>query len=160
MLTGVLQVQWYLLFSTLIANKSEKVLEKQVATLRREVEALKIEISEMKILLQEDPHPPDKNNIPQYDGPSSPIDSGTVQETNSMESFDCEFCAQSFETKEGLKEHNRAHEFCCEECLIRYNTQLESDLHELELHPGTHYANNYISQSSKILFAKNKGIIL
>ena len=114
----------------------------------------------LTVVSDSDPHPPDKNNIPQYDGPSSPIDSGTLLETNSMESFDCEFCDQTFETKGGLKEHSSSHEFCCEKCLICYKTQLESDLHELELHPGTHYANNYISHSTKILFAKNKGIIL
>ena len=114
----------------------------------------------LTVVSESDPHPPDENNIPQYDGPNISMDLATSLETNSMESFDCEFCDQTFETKGELKEHNDSHEFCCEECQICYKTQLESDLHELEVHPGTHYANNYISHSSKILFAKNKGIIL
>ena len=68
----------------------------------------------------------------------------------------CEFCSQTFNTQELLREHNDSHGFCCEDCLICYKTQLESDLHELKVHPGSHYAEMYIPQSTKTFFAKQR----
>ena len=70
--------------------------------------------------------------------------------------FKCEFCSKTFNTQELLREHNDSHGFCCEDCLICYKTQLESDLHELEVHPGSHYAEMYIPQSTKMVFARSK----
>ena len=35
-----------------------------------------------------------------------------------------------------------------------------ADLHELEAHPDTHYADTYIPQSTKLLFASGRPMIL
>ena len=98
-----------------------------------------------------------ENCIPQYDGQSSLIIEGETSE-NPSEFFKCEFCGETFSAQKLLKEHNNSHEFCCEDCQICYETQLESDLHELEVHPGTNYAETYVPHSTKILFARSKEI--
>ena len=99
-------------------------------------------------------------NIPQYDGLTQSADIEQESNTTSMKTFQCEFCSFTFESMEALKVHNDTHEYCCEECLICYDNQEESDMHELEVHPGSHYANNYVPNSTKVLFNKRKGIIL
>ena len=102
--------------------------------------------------------------IPQYDGLEisherfDSLNSSAGKENHKLLDliFHCEFCSKTFETKETLKEHNAINEFCCDECDICYKTQVDVDLHELEVHPGTDYANTQIPYSTKILFEQSK----
>ena len=90
--------------------------------------------------------------IPQLDGgqntPQQPSD----------QPLQCETCHEIFATEDQFNDHDNAHQFCCDECFICYTTQVLSDLHELEAHPNTHYANTYIPQSTKLLFASGQPI--
>ena len=86
--------------------------------------------------------------IPQLDG--------LFMDTSSSEldakEFTCETCGMNFTNLSDFKKHD-ALGFCCDECGICYSTQLAADLHELEVHPNTHYANTYIPESTKKIFA-------
>ena len=85
--------------------------------------------------------------IPQLDGgqntPQQPSD----------QPLQCETCHEIFATEDEFNYHDDAHQFCCDECFICYKTQVIADLHELEYHPNTHYADTYIPQSTKLLFS-------
>ena len=86
--------------------------------------------------------------IPQLDG--------LFMDTSSSEldtkEFTCETCGMNFTNLSDFKKHD-ALGFCCDECGICYSTQLSADLHELEVHPNPHYANTYIPESTKKIFA-------
>ena len=71
-------------------------------------------------------------------------------------SLQCETCHMNFETQDEFNHHDKAHQFCCDECFICFTTQVIADLHELEAHPNTHYANTYIPESTKVLFASGQ----
>ena len=88
--------------------------------------------------------------IPQLDGSLNNL------QQPSDNPLQCETCHQNFETQEQFKHHDEAHQFCCDECFICFTSQVIADLHELEAHPNTHYANTYIPQSTKVLFASGQ----
>ena len=88
--------------------------------------------------------------IPQLDG------SQNTPQFPSDKSLQCETCHEIFATEEEFNYHDDAHQFCCDECFICYKTQVIADLHELEYHPNTHYADTYIPQSTKLLFANGQ----
>jgi hypothetical protein len=104
--------------------------------------------------------------IPQLDDSlnSLPPDSQTVsyedqitpQHQPSHKSLQCETCHQTFETEDQFNYHDNAHQLCCVECFIFYTTQVMANLHDLEIHPNTHYANRYIPESTKLLFASGQ----
>ena len=87
--------------------------------------------------------------IPQLDG------SHNTLQLPSDKSLQCETCQEIFATEEEFNHHD-ALQFCCDECFICFETQVIADLHELEYHPNTHYANTYIPQSTKLLFASGQ----
>ena len=97
--------------------------------------------------------------IPQLDGTmnSFPPSNNTIPFETQNQPADvalkCETCHKTFETEEQFHEHDAAHQFCCDECFICFTTKVMADLHELEEHPNTHYADTYIPQSTKLLFA-------
>ena len=100
--------------------------------------------------------------IPQVDGslnslpPAIPTFSHEDQNTPKKPSdlsLQCETCHENFETEDQFNDHDRAHQYCCDECFICFTTQVIADLHELKEHPNTHYANTYIPQSTKVIFA-------
>ena len=90
--------------------------------------------------------------IPQLDG------SQNTPQQPSDQLLQCETCHEIFATEEQFNDHDNAHQFCCDECFICYTTQELADLHELEAHPNTHYANTYIPQSTKLLFTSGQPI--
>ena len=74
------------------------------------------------------------SNIPQLDGLHN-------VKGNASEVLECETCGMKFTTEELCYEHRHyGHEidFCCDECLICFKTRVESDLHELAVHPDEH----------------------
>ena len=71
-------------------------------------------------------------------------------------SIQCETCNKTFDTENQFNDHNKAHNFCCDECYLCFTTQVIADLHELEFHPNTHYADTYIPESTKLLFASGQ----
>lgn len=93
------------------------------------------------------PYPQENENIPQLDGDQSP--------PCTYLPFKCETCEKVFTTEAEFREHD-SFQFCCDECLICFSTQVAAHLHELEVHPGSHYASTYIPQSTKQMFASIK----
>ena len=101
--------------------------------------------------------------IPQLDGILNPIPAATntTHEEQSAPKqppdvpLKCESCHETFENEDQFNEHDSA-QFCCDECGICFRTQIIADLHELEVHPNTYYANTYIPQSTKLLFSSGK----
>jgi hypothetical protein len=102
--------------------------------------------------------------IPQLDGIlnslpqacTSSYEAQNIHQHSSNISLQCETCNKNFETEEEFNVHDNAHQFCCDECYICFTTQVLADLHELETHPNTHYADTYIPQSTKLLFASGQ----
>ena len=102
--------------------------------------------------------------IPQLDGITNSlppaINTATHEDQNSPPQppdapLQCETCHETFDNEDQFNEHDRA-QFCCDECGICFRTQVIADLHELEVHPNTHYANTYIPQSTKLLFSSGQ----
>ena len=79
------------------------------------------------------PHLSLGENLPQLDGCTPDIPS----------SFQCPDCRTIFETQDELKHHDETHQFGW---LV--------DLHELEKHPDSTYALNYIPYLTKLQFAR------
>ena len=103
--------------------------------------------------------------IPQVDGslnfglpviPTLSLEDQNTPQNSTESSLQCETCHKHFETQDQFNHHDEAHQFCCDECFICFTTQVIADLHELEAHPNTHYANTYIPQSTKVLFASGQ----
>ena len=90
------------------------------------------------------------NSLPPASQTFSCEDQNTPQQPSDV-SLQCETCHQTFETEDQFNCHDNAHKYCCDECFICFTTQVIADLHELETHPNTHYANTYIPQSTKVL---------
>ena len=74
----------------------------------------------------------------------------------SDKSLQCETCYEIFSTEDQLNYHDIAHQFCFDECFICLTTQGLAHVSELETHQNTHYANTYIPQSTKLLFANGE----
>ena len=94
--------------------------------------------------------------IPQLDGILNSFPQACTTPHFSNISLQCETCQNTFETEEEFNDHDNAHQFCCDECYICFTTQVLADLHELETHPNTHYADTYIPESTKLLFASGQ----
>ena len=96
------------------------------------------------------------DKIPQLDGAVS-MESSSFQDLPEKSTrFQCETCLTFFMSKHLLDEHNDDHNFCCDDCYICYKSQEEADLHELAVHPDTHYACTYIPQSTRMLFLRSQ----
>ena len=96
-------------------------------------------------------------NIPQLDGrlDETVYPPDLTATHNSQQPLQCDTCHKVFQTNYEFKEHD-AMEFCCDDCSICYSTQLEADLHILQVHPDDNYARDFIPESSKLIFAKQK----
>ena len=93
--------------------------------------------------------------IPQLDG------SQNTPQLPSDKSLQCETCHEIFATDDQFNYHDTAHQFCCDECLICFTTQVIPALHELETHPITPYANTYaIYQTTLCQWPAKKLVIL
>ena len=99
----------------------------------------------------------DRERIPQLDGQQDELvnPQELLAQPKSQEHLQCETCHQIFNTKYEFKKHNEI-QFCCDGCNICYSTQLEADLHALEVHPNEHYAQNYVPEATKVIFEKKR----
>ena len=88
------------------------------------------------------------SRIPQLDGLTE----------NVSELLYCENCEKSFERKGELDLHIELHGYGCDEdeCRISFTSKYLADLHELEIHPETTYARDYIPSSTKDDFERGK----
>ena len=66
---------------------------------------------------------------------------------------ECDNCHEVFETPHQLELHDAKNQFGCEDCSICFTSKFYADLHELEKHPETSYARDYIPDSTKLQFA-------
>ena len=90
--------------------------------------------------------------IPQLDGINQ-LELQSIPDQNSE--FKCETCDKVFESEKEFKNHD-SFQFCCDDCGICFSTQLASHFHELQEHPESHYAEAYIPESTKLMFASNQ----
>ena len=95
--------------------------------------------------------------IPQLDGIPKPLPQASHNTSHEAyqyaeKPFQCETCYTTFGTEDQFNDRDRAHNFCCDESYLCFTTQVMADLHELEYHPNTHYADTYIPQSRKLIF--------
>merc|ERR1712179_286526 len=88
------------------------------------------------------------SRIPQLDG----LLTTPQHQSHPSQTYQCETCLELFKYPSELLEHNEKHEYCCDECNICYETKLDADLHELELHQDAGYPDD-IPPSTKRLFA-------
>ena len=95
-------------------------------------------------------------NIPQLDG----LHNDDVIASSALE---CEKCGLTFTSNELYYEHTHygheiviGHDYFCDDCLICFDTKLDSDIHELEVHPDEHYAQNDIPDSTRLIFLQRK----
>ena len=88
--------------------------------------------------------------IPQLDGAADDQD-----QPRHLQQHQCETCYMIFENRALFDEHDKA-QFCCDDCNICYITQLDADLHNLEVHPDEHYTRTYVPESTKHLFASKQ----
>ena len=91
--------------------------------------------------------------IPQLDGilNSLPQATHTISheaQQSEDKSLHCETCHQTFDTEDQFNDN--AYNFCCDECYLWFTTQVIGDIHELEYHPNTHYADTYIPQKKEM----------
>ena len=99
----------------------------------------------------------DRERIPQLDGQQDELvnPQELLAQPRSKEHLQCETCHKIFNTEYEFKKHDEM-QFCCDDCNICYSTQLEADLHALEVHPNEHYAQNYVPEATKVIFAKQR----
>ena len=102
------------------------------------------------------------DRIPQLDGsqPQPPPNNGGHQHLDisplsqpNQSGNKCENCGKIFDDERNLKEHLDTHEFGCDDCYTCYKTKFHVDLHELEKHPDSAYAQNHIPYTTKLQFA-------
>ena len=96
-------------------------------------------------------HEPYQEVIPQLEGGHQ--EEPVRPELLCTEQLRCETCQTVFTNQNDFKKHD-ALEFCCDDCGICYSTQVEADLHVLQVHPNESYARNYIPASTKMIFAQ------
>ena len=89
--------------------------------------------------------------IPQFDGCITHI-----ADYSASHSFQCETCGHEFDTEELFDEHETVMQYCCDECQLCFETQIESDLHDLDIHPNDHFSHVNIPESTKLLHAKGQ----
>ena len=99
----------------------------------------------------------DPGRIPQLDGQQEEAVYSPELPTpeNSPELLQCETCHTIFETKYEFEKHDEL-QFCCDDCNICYSTKLESDLHALRVHEDEYYAQNFVPESTKAIFEKQR----
>ena len=85
-----------------------------------------------------------QDKIPQLDGDI----------TDQANHLQCETCHEIFENRDEYDEHDKL-EYCCDDCGICYATKIDADFHALQVHPDKNYAKEYISDTTKKLFAEN-----
>ena len=96
-------------------------------------------------------------NIPQLDGIYPNLQQPFhLQNLQHQQPLQCDTCYKIFESLDDLEKHDAMHQFCCDQCNICYTTQVDADLHELQVHPDESYARDFIPMSTKLLFAKQK----
>ena len=134
-------------------------LEKKIEKLREDIESLTTEIKRMKQILDSvsiisDPEAPNtsKSSSVSISQISHPLQDAQAQH-NSQENLQCETCHKVFKSSYDFKKHDEM-QFCCDDCNICYSTQLEADLHALEVHPDETYARNFIPEATKLIFAQ------
>ena len=98
--------------------------------------------------------------IPQLDGvaPDPPAQLPPQEQCHGPEedlcAMQCETCHETFQSIEEYTKHDQL-QFCCDDCGLCYATQVQADLHVLQVHPDDNYAKLYIPESTKLLFSRN-----
>ena len=81
------------------------------------------------------------DTIPQLDGNSAIHEQAT--------SLACANCSTSFRTQHELDQHSSVMEFGCEDCGLCLKTELDTDLHEYEIHREDYFKYNSLTPRSK-----------
>ena len=95
------------------------------------------------------------NGIPQVDGNLDPTDPSL---SPPPDNFECDNCGALFDKHNLLELHNELNQFGCDEddCGLCFPSKYLADLHELEFHPETSYAEKHIPDSTKEDFSKGR----
>ena len=93
-----------------------------------------------------------QDNIPQLDGAEYDLLVHPPHQPSPL--LHCETCHEIFKNSDEYNEHDKM-QFCCDDCGICYPTQIEVDLHVLQVHPDESYAKQYIPESTMQLFVNN-----
>ena len=93
---------------------------------------------------------PSLDVIPQLDG-LQPEHVHSLPQDIFSQPLVCETCQKVFKNIEEYNEHDLL-QFCCDDCGICYSTQVQADLHVLQVHPDEMYAREFIPESTKLLF--------
>ena len=157
-------------------QNEKKELEKEIENLKEDIHVLTIKGDELKEVLTSlskvsfsKPVPdssvaskntlisttpisltPSLDAIPQLDGLQQELGHHLPQETFS-EPLMCETCQKVFKSTDEYNEHDKL-QFCCDDCGICYSTQVQADLHVLQVHPVEMYGREFIPESTKLLF--------
>ena len=165
-------------------NEKMKEVEKEVVKLKEEIKLLTTEVDKLKeiisslsiasssksVTLKNHPTPrsdsfsitplneADFSPPPNLDDVIPQLDGLQQEYVSSLhQPFQCETCHKVFPNSEEYKKHD-ALQFCCDDCGICYATQIQADLHVLQVHPDESYARNYIPEATKTLFTKQSTV--
>ena len=154
-----------------VENDKIYALNKEVEKLKEDIELLTTEVKKLQESLSKSVSKPSiafdnastssttscLDAIPQLDGLHQDFIHDLPHQT-SQQPLQCETCGKVFRNSDEFKKHDSL-QFCCDDCGICYATQLQADLHVLQVHPDETYARNFIPASTKLLFAQQNSAV-